>query len=243
MSLHPETTTKPNTMKSIIPSAALAALLISSASAALYTGGHGDFGVAYEDGDFHFHFHAEGATVDGIERDDEEFELSDIITVASTDAMVTLPANFAPLGGNAGDTIWVLPEVANPALPFGGLATEELSSGDWGNITFTLGSVVSPSGNGQFALWQTGSFGEILLRMSTADPDPDSLDLLPGSHSHYNWGFTEAGDWEIEMTVSGTHISDGFQSSTETLSFQIVPEPSTLLLGGLGLAGFVLRRR
>ncbi|RYD62277.1 MAG: PEP-CTERM sorting domain-containing protein [Verrucomicrobiaceae bacterium] len=231
-------------MRTTILSFALAACMTGPAfSAVVYTDGHADFGVGYEDGELHFHFHAEGATVDGIERDDEEFDLPDVITTVSTDAMMTLPVDFAPLNVQTGDTIWVLPEVQSMTIPFLGLATEELSAGEWGNITFTLGAVTSPSGNGEFALWQSGSFGELLLRMSTADPGADSLSLLPGSHSHYNWGFTEAGLWEIEMTISGTHATDGFKSTTGTLVFQVIPEPSAYLLGGLGLAGFALRRR
>jgi surface-anchored protein len=220
-----------------------AALLSSVAHAATYTQGHGDFGAAYEDGTFDFHFHGEGATIDGTYREDEEFAISDIIVLASEESMITLPIAFSPLGAEVGDTIWVLPEVQNLALPFLGLATEDLSGSEWGNITFTLDSVVSPSGTGDFALWQSGSFGEALVRMSTADPGVDQVVLAPGSHAHYNWGFTEAGNWEIQITVSGTHITDGFVSATQTLSFQVIPEPSAVLLGGFGLLGLAIRRR
>lgn len=220
-----------------------AAFAAPMARAALYTDGHADFGAAYEEGMFNFHFHAEGGTVDGVERDDEEFAISEVIVRASEESMLTLPIPFAPLGASIGDTVWVLPEVQNPALPFLGLATEELSMADWGSITFTLGSVTSPSGSGNFALWQSGSFGETLLRMSTADPGADQVVLLPGSHSHYNWGFTEPGNWEIEITVSGTHATDGFVSSTETLNFQVIPEPSTALTGAIGVLGLLRRRR
>jgi len=220
-----------------------AAILSSVAQAATYTEGHADFGVGYEDGVLNFHFHGEGATVDGTYREDEEFEISDVIAIASEESMITLPFAFAPLGADAGDTVWVLPEVQNPALPFLGLATEELLSSEWGNLTFTLGAVNSPSGTGQFALWQSGSFGETLLRMSTADPGVDQVVLAPGSHSHYNWGFTEAGNWEIEITVSGNHVTDGLISATQTLNFQVIPEPSAALLGSIGLLGLVVRRR
>jgi surface-anchored protein len=236
---------KHNTLKSAAALVAAATLISTAARAATvyYTSGHADFGVAYEGGAFDFHFHAEGGTVDGIERDDEEFPISEVITVVSTSAMLELPFDFAPLGAVEGATIWLLPEVQDQALPFLGLATEELTAGDWGSISFSLGTVTSPSGNGQFALWQTGSFGETLLAFSTADPGADVISTVTGSHGHYNWGFSEPGTWQIEITVSGTHVEDGLKSATETLTFQVVPEPTSILMGGLGLVGFVLRRR
>jgi surface-anchored protein len=235
--------TTPPSLRTLPALCSAMALLCLPASAALYTSGHGDFGVAYEAGDFHFHFHADGATVDGSVTGDVEYDIPDVTVIASTSSSLVLPIDFPALGANTGQTIWVLPEVQDPDLPFLGLATEELELSEWGNITFTLGNVTSPSGNGEFALWQSGSFGEVLLRMSTADPGNDSLILPPGSHAHYNWGFTEAGTWQIEMTVSGTHVTDGFQSSTETLTFHVVPEPASALLGGLGMLGLLLRRR
>lgn len=229
--------------KSIASTAAAFALCAFPVSAAVYTRGHADFGIGYEEGDFYFHFHAEGATVDGSEVGDAEYDIPDVTVMAPLGASVVLPIDFPALGANTGQTVWILPEVQDPALPFLGLATEELDGAEWGDITFSLGAVTSPSGNGDFALWQSGSFGEVLLRMSTADPAVDLLLLPTGSHAHYNWGFTEAGIWQVEMTVSGTHIADGFQSSTQTLTFNVVPEPASALMGGLGMLGLLARRR
>jgi surface-anchored protein len=230
-------------IRTIVTTTAAAGLALASASAAVYSSGHADYGVGYEGGELHFHFHAEGATVDGIEVDDQEYDIPDVITLVSSTAMMTLPIDFPALGASAGQSIWVLPEVQNIDLPFLGLATEELAPADWGNLTFTLGAVTAPGGAGEFAVWQSGSFGELLLRMSTADPGADAITLLPGNHSHYNYGFSKPGIWQVEMTVSGTHVTDGFKSDTQTLTFQVVPEPSAALLGGLGVFGLLVRRR
>lgn len=231
-------------MKTIAITITAAGLMLASAHAAsVYSAGHADYGVAYEGGDLYFHFHAEGAVIDGIENDDVEYDIPDVVTRVSTDAMMTLPIDFPPLAASSGQSVWILPEVQDPNLPFLGLATEELDPSEWGNLTFTLGTVTPPGGAGEFALWQSGSFGELLLRMSTADPGADTITLLPGGHSHYNFGFTTPGIWQIEMTVSGTHVTDGFKSTTETLTFNVVPEPSAALLGALGIWGLLGRRR
>lgn len=231
-------------MNTTVTTFVLAGLTLAGAHAAsVYSGGHADYGVGYEGGSLYFHFHAEGAIVDGIEVDDAEYDIPDIITQVSTDAMMTLPVDFPALAASSGQSIWVLPEIQDSNLPFLGLATEELDPAEWGNLTFTLGSVTPPGGSGEFAVWQSGSFGELLLRMSTADSEADAITILPGNHSHYNFGFTTAGTWQIEMTVSGNHITDGFKSTTETLTFHVVPEPSAALLGGLGVLGLLTRRR
>ena len=64
-----------------------------------------------------------------------------------------------------------------------------------------------------------------------------------GVHDHYNVAFTKAGLWEVGITVSGTHVTDGVVSDSGTFRFNVVPEPSTALLGGLGLLAMFRRRR
>jgi surface-anchored protein len=218
---------------------------VPASAAVIYSAGHADLGVAYEDGAFDFHFHGEGAIIDGVEVDDQEYAASDVIIYAGPASTLVLPDGFdmPGLGKSAGDTIWVLPWTEEDGLPFLGTASEELNSADWvGGITFTLGNVTSPSGTGEFALWRYGVFGETMLDISSLT-GPDAVTTQTGSHDHFNWGFTETGTWTIELTASGQHVTDGLITATETFTVQIVPEPSTALLGGLGILGLMVRRR
>lgn len=238
--------------------AVLIALSLASTQAlaqVTFIGGHGDLGVALEGGtDFHFHVHLHGgAIVDGNPlADDEEYD-ADAITInvpAATEltAGVDLPA----AGVSSGDSLWVLPQ-GNPgtnAIPFLGLAAEELVDSDWApTITFALDSVVSPSGSGTFSLWQADGLGGLNFFFSSADEaltlnGDNTLGLAVGAHDHYNWGFSEPGLWQVELTASGTHDSLGPLSDTQTFSFVVVPEPSTvgLVVGSVGLLLALARR-
>lgn len=226
-----------------------------------YTSGHGDIGIAYEeDGTFFLHGHlGSNAVVDGMTLggpDGEEFEPEDFTTVVPESEEIVVPPGlgttfYSGTGTSAGDSLWILPQSEKPGVPFLGFATEELVSGEWGNITFTLGSVFSPSGTGHFSAWQSGTFGGFNFFFSTNNEagtvNGNNTIILPtGTHSHYNLGFTEPGVWEVELTVSGTHVDDGFKSDTGTFNFNVVPEPGSALLlmaGGAGLALIRRRRR
>lgn len=234
---------------------AITAALLPSAHAALaYTGGHGDIGVAYEGpGDLFLHLHlgeaGDPATVDGSPVVDGEYEPEDIDITVPAAGEIVLGTAVTFLGATSGQSIWLLPASASGAdaigAPFLGWATEELNPADWvGNITFTLNFVNAPGGSGNFAVWQTDGLGAVSnLAMSTADPGADVLSQAAGVHDHYNIAFTKAGLWEIGITVSGTHVTDGLVSDSGTLRFNVVPEPSTALLGALGLLALIRRRR
>ncbi len=228
------------------------ALIVSSAflaaapsHAAVYTEGHADLGVGYEDGRLNFHFHGEGAVIDGVDVEDQEYDPADITIRGASTSMLVLPEGFdlVGLGKSAGDTIWVLPWTQEPGLPYLGTASEELNPADWsGGITFTLTGVLSPSGTGNFAMWRYGVFGDVMLDISSLT-GPDSVTTATGSHDHFNFGFTEPGDWYVTLTASGNHVTDGLKSDTRTFHFQIVPEPTSAVLASLGAAGFLIRRR
>ncbi len=203
-----------------------------AAQAQTYIGSdHVDIGIGYKPSGFDLHVHQEDPI-------DMEYEPGEVVFLIGNAAATVSPGGaYSGFLGSAGTPIWVLPtsEVAN--LPFIGFGTEELDSADWlGNITLSLASV---SGPGNFSLWSVDSFGSPTVFMSSTDGSaaPDTLSLIPGSHAHYNLGFTAPGTYEVSFAASGTHAIDGaILSGPATYTFEVVPEPSTWALLGLGTA-------
>ncbi len=236
----------------------LVGAVASPASAVLYTAGHGDIGIAYEEEpgeppEFFFHNHVSpNAVVDGVSGNDEEFEAGvlTIVVPASTMLSQTDSDLDTGTGVSGGAPIWVLPQSQSVAqtqgAPYLGFATEELVSTEWGMITFELISVTSPSGSGTFSAWDFDGFGNPSFHLSSNSVGDNSGITVPaGGEAHFNLGFSELGDWGIELRVSGTSTdpSIGFQESTETFNFSVVPEPSSALLALLGSLALIRRRR
>lgn len=207
------------------------------------TGGHLDapaFGYDTADG-FEPHIHNEGGA-DGVifnngsnETIESEYEPDEVVIAVKSTVTTNLSGT---------DYYW-LPEVQGDAAANGvvylGVGLEELQAGDWvgGTVTITASIVSGPAG-GEFRMWQDDGGGGAIDFINT-DGGPSSFVQTAGSHTHYNWGFTELGTYEIEFGISGEHVVDGVIGNTSaTYTFQ-VPEPSTALLGVLG--GLLLLRR
>jgi len=214
----------------------LIAVLGSAATAQTPTlsSGHADIGIGFEDGAFDLHVHDEVT--------DTEFSPSDVILGVGAAAFTTTPAAlsaFAPVGSS----LWVLPKTQQPDLLFLGFGTEELNPADWiGNISLTLTSVNGP---GNFGIYDVGTFGNIQIRMNSADgiSGNETLQLQPGSHSHYNLTFTAPGTYSIGLQASGTHLTGGLiTSDPANYVFTVVPEPGTYALMGLGLVALLAAR-
>jgi surface-anchored protein len=202
--------------------------------------GHVDLGIAYELGSWDLHVHQEQPT-------ELEYEPGEAILQVGAAAQTTIPADpsFSFLG-NEGDPIWILPKSGNPELLFLGIGAEELDPADWtGNVTLSLEAVAGP---GRFTIWDTDLFGNPLLRMNSGDgiDASDSLEVIPGSHAHYFYGFSAPGDYNVTFEASGIFEGLNTASGPVTYQFAVVPEPGTgalLLLGLGGLAVTGLRRR
>ncbi len=169
------------------------------------------------------------------------------------------------LGTGAGQNIWVLPQVQDPNLIFGGMAAEEIDPGTFDTYALTDPRVNNGnptngewihirlrdvSGPGHFSVWQTDTFGSPVVWMSSFANGIDSTDfalLMPGGHIHFNWGFTEAGFYDVTIEFEALLNGDVTRSGEYTYTFVVhaIPEPATIIsmLAGGGMLGLAWHRR
>lgn len=162
--------------------------------------GHTDvFGVAYEDGDLHLHVHHETAG---------ELDPCSTLLVVREQAATTVPTDpaFAFLG-DAGDTVWILPDANDPELLFAGWGAEELPTGVFTGDQVRL-DITGVTGAGKLSLFTVDDFGAPTVLADSGDPAPDALTVTAGGHGHLNWGFTESGWYGVNVTATGT-LADG----------------------------------
>ncbi|HYF34376.1 MAG TPA: choice-of-anchor M domain-containing protein, partial [Prosthecobacter sp.] len=204
---------------------------ISSSYGGTFTGGHGDIGIGYEEGQLHLHMHLgeeEPAIVNGVELSDEEFEPADVV-IGISSAAQQVQSNAALAAGTGvplGLPIWILPAEEAACLPFLGFGTEELTPEEWvGNLLLRLGRVTSPSGNGHFSIFTSDGAGGYVFLMSTADGGVTGADVLPlaaGGHEHFYLAFSESGTWQVELSAEGKHVIDGeVESDVESFAFEV----------------------
>ena len=238
----------------------LAALLttgLTSQAQINYTDGHSDFGVTYENSNWFIHYRFDSSTtLNGVLNDENP---TPVLTGNPTDVRVIVPdedysritldediAGFLSfMNVSPGGTLWYLDWNGIGGEPYFGLATEDLDYSQFtGPITLTLSSI---SGPGKFAMWQYDVFGSPMVGWNAADglDGSDTLSFSSRTHAHYNWGFTEPGEYVLNVTISGTHNTDGFLTDTQPIIFQVaaVPEPASGALAGVGVLTFWLVRR
>ena len=242
-------------MKRMFIATTIAAVFAMATSHALavdyYEAGHGDIGMG--EGDtlkLHLHLHGGSAIVNGTTLTDDHGyipgeEEAVILVPAAAETVIPSGTTWEALGGAADDPVWILPQSNTPGMPFLGFGAEELSDDTFSDaITLSLDSV-SGSGvdnGGYFSMWQSSIF-DTTFYMSTANgiDETDVYEVQVGAHDHANWGFTAPGEYHVTFTATGAG-----QTDTGTFTFNVVPEPSSFALAGLGLIGIVglaVRRR
>jgi surface-anchored protein len=132
------------------------------------------------------------------------------------------------IGVGSGANYWRLPKDQNISVLFLGLSTEELNASDFVSpITFTLLGVTGTSGSpapGFFSVWNTGDLGPVPLMSTAVGTTPNSLSVAAGSHSHFNYGFTAPGLYNVEFKVSSTlspSLGGELVEGTTTYSFGV----------------------
>ncbi|MFN0069162.1 MAG: choice-of-anchor M domain-containing protein [Limisphaerales bacterium] len=179
----------------------------------------------------------------------------DVVFDVSSGAELTRPAGsqWDFTGAAAGATIWVLPQVQDTSLPWLGTSTEQTAAGGAvfvsNNMKLTL---TGYSGPGAFSLFTVSPFGVPTALMATADglSDADAINTKANAHAHYNWVFTEPGNYSLILQASGALVpalGGGLTSSDPfSVNFTVVPEPGAYaaIFGLLALgAGWLKHRR
>ena len=216
--------------------------------------GHVDIGIGFANGEWDLHVH-----------DDEtgmEYEPGEVILRANLASITTRPLSsaFDFIGVGPGQKYWRLPFSEIPDVLYLGVGSEEIDPalfGSWNPNEPSKGittsgrwlqlSLVDVRGAGVFSVWTSGDTGPLVM-MTTSDgiSAADSLYVLAGSHTHFNWGFSRAGMYEVDFKAGG-FLANGqwSESGVVTYRFQAVPEPSALALFGAGslITLVSLRRR
>jgi len=226
----------PNLCRRLLPQAFAIVLFGGPAVAAptYLTDGHVDFGFAYETPDWDVHVHDES--------NDREFAPGDAVLVLGDNLLTPIPpgARFSFLGA-PGTPVYLLPNTPQADRLYLGFGCEELNPADWSsNLSLRLSAVDGP---GHFFAWDLDAFGNTRVRFNSGDGlgPADVYALVPGGHGHLNFAFDQAGEYQLTFEVSGEHALDGRKIGTGTYQLTVgaVPEPGTISLMGLGVAGLI----
>lgn len=238
-----------------------------------WTAGHGDIGVAYAGTgtafDMEVHLHA-GAIVNGsalgTDATYEPGAAAIVVPVAANLKAINSPTgqwagdtngyNFvttgSTLGVAPGGNLWVLSFNASDAsvygTPFLGWAAEEgFGDGDgWSDVTLTPFSFNSPTGGNMGIFDQNDDLSALwILNHGDSVFSADSFAITAPDHVHRVLAFTQPGVYEVGIRAESTLAGTGLVVGQGVYTFQVVPEPSSMLLagGGIVIAGLAAMRR
>ena len=159
------------------------------------------------------------------------------------------PVNIT-VGSNNLGFLWATPEdetVAELAgFPLLGFSAEELSTNSFsGSVIFTMTDFsYTGSGNGNFYLFKDDT---IYMNSTLGTNNYGSISVQVNQHEDGQFGFSQFGSYGVTFVASATLTSGStISSDPQTLTYNVIPEPSTYALVGLGAGMLALlgwRRR
>jgi surface-anchored protein len=168
----------------------------------------------------------------------EIYDADDLILQVKGEAKTNVPPSAAfGFLGSAGDPIWILPNVQNESLLYLGYGAEGIPDGIFvGNqVKVALKSVTGLGGvaaPGYFFSYGADSFANPVVYFNTKDgiSSNDVATVQSGGDAHISWAFSQPGDYEVTVEVSGTLVSTNttVTSGPVTYTFSVL-KPKTLL--------------
>ena len=153
----------------------------------------------------------EDVTGDGVIRDPDEvlLHVDEAARVDLTQEIVDAGYGFL---GEAGDAVWLIPEVQIDDVVWAGLDTEEIPTGalEGDQLEIQLQSIQTDTGSGEVFLFVSDAFGgpNMLYDGTTVT----SFTVPVRTHMHMNWAFTEAGLYTLQFVARGA-LADGTEVS------------------------------
>ena len=196
------------------------------------TSGHWDIAAHEHEGSIELSVHNHDLAIE------EPLQGSTISYNFGTNAKVDVTIGASNLG-----LLWVSPasevEADAAGMPFIGFSAEELLAPFTGPVTFTMtGFSYTGSGTGNFYMFE----GEDIFFNSTAGPGSfGEFSVDVGQHGHGEFGFSDAGLYQITLEAGGNNGAP-VSGDPATFTFDVVPEPSTYALLGLGAGALALLR-
>ncbi len=108
--------------------------------------------------------------------------------------------------------------------------------------SFFNGISLSTAGSPHVMITSFDEFGDPLSPMMNTAAGENAAIFGNYTHVHRNWGFSELGQYVLAFDLDGVGGAHGATASTgnTTLTFNVIPEPSTIMLlltGAIGLIG------
>jgi surface-anchored protein len=190
---------------------------------------HGDIGIEWEadEGSFHPHWHIGASEYD-----------ADAAIARGTPNVYSI-SGFTGILGTSQGLAFFGSGYAGPSIGFG---SEGLEEGDWVNNTVRL-TLTGFSGPGQLALVENDPIDGWFSYLSTYENKLVlEFDHLP-IHEHFDWVFSAYGTYDLTFTWEAEHVTQGVITASDTFTVQVVPEPTSAMLLGLGAGVLVVLRR
>ncbi len=228
----------------------------------IFSSGHGELTLNLNDSQdgLDFTFQAPpGSIVDGQSiSENQTFKTDQIVFQASDSSKNSRPENnstfnFDPLGVAEGEDIYEL-DITGVKTPIFGFVMSPLLGQvkDFVPVNFDLISAVNTSStnstNDHYSVYQIDFFNPPTPEffISTFDNGVTSQDTFPvfpsTQHGHANMAFSTPGIWKLTFQGRATLNDNSVITGQDTLTVQVIPEPTTFALMILALITLIILR-